>query len=140
MGNICTFVPEQDKSNKLILEANQTYFCIFRFSNCMNLVDFSAYKYVHNPNVPLYKLQKNHYYFDIDNPIGNNVNKFNIEYSSPQKQDVWISNYYGEITNFKIFDVYNDQIAELLQMYPTHQHLMINDTARKILGQKGVAL
>ena len=131
---------KQDKLNKLLLEANQTYFCIFRFSNCMNLVDFSAYKYVHNQNVPLYKLQKNHYYFDIDNPIGNNIYKFNIEYSSPQKQDVWISNYYGEITNFKIFDVYNDQIAELLQMYPTHQHIMINDTARKILGLKGVTL
>ena len=47
---------------------------------------------------------------------------------------------HGYITNFKIFDVYNDNLSELLQMYPTHQHLMINDTARKIVGRPGVAL
>lgn len=150
IGNVCIKIKQefdetelyikQDKNTKLNLDANNTYFCVLRFSKCMNLIDFIAYKYTHNQNVPLYKLQSNHYYFDIDNPVSSNVSKFNIEYSSPKKEDVWISNYYGEITNFKVFDVYNDQLAELLQMYPTHQHLMINDTARKILGLKGVAL
>ena len=40
----------------------------------------------------------------------------------------------------ELLDVYNDNVSELLQMYPTHQHLMINDTARRINGNNGVIL
>ena len=42
------------------------------------------------------------------------------------------------ITNFKLFDLYNDNTTELLQMYPTHQHLLINDTARRVVELPGV--
>ena len=33
--------------------------------------------------------------------------------------------------------IYNDNVSELLQMYPTHQHLLINDTARRIVSLFG---
>jgi len=29
---------------------------------------------------------------------------------------------------------------DVLQMYPTHQHLQINDTARKVVGHPGVSI
>lgn len=119
---------------------NDTYLCILRFSKCMNLIDFNAYHYTYNENIPIYKLQNNHYMFDMDNPIGKYVGKFDIEFSIPEKSDIILHNYYGTITNIKVFDVYNDQLRDMLQMYPNHQHLLINDTARKLVGLPGSAI
>jgi hypothetical protein len=39
----------------------------------------------------------------------------------------------GKITNIKVYDTYVDNVSELIQMYPTNQHLLINDTARKFV-------
>ena len=35
-----------------------------------------------------------------------------------------------------LFDIYNDNLSELMQMYPTHHHLIINDTARILLNNR----
>ena len=131
-----------DKTPEISIEltSNENYLCIFRFSKCMNLIELNAYKYVHNEQIPLYKLQNIHYWFDMNNPIASSVGKFNVEYFITDKSDVYISNLNGSITNFKLFDIYNDDLMDLLQMYPTHQHLLINDTARKVVGQPGVAI
>lgn len=136
--NIAKLYIDVDPENTIDLYLNEKYLVILRFSKCMNLIDFNAYKYTFNQNIPLYKLQNNHYWFDMDNPISSHVGKYNIEYTTTKKSDVWISNLYGTLTNFKIFDVYNDNLSDMLEMYPTHQHLMINDTARKIVGLPGV--
>ena len=106
----------------------------------MNLFDMSAYLYTYNQNVPQYKLNSAHYYYDIDNPIAQYNLKYSPELIDEDGHDVYISNFNGKITNFKVFDLYNDNVSELLQMYPTHQHLMINDTARRINGNEGVIL
>ena len=45
--------------------------------------------------------------------------------------------YDGQYLSDYGFSIYNDNISELLQMYPTHQHLLINDTARLIVGLNG---
>ena len=129
-----------NKEASLDLIINNSYLCVLRFSKCMNLVDFTAYEYTYNHAIPIYKLQKNHYWFNMDEPFASYVGKYDIEYSTPDKSDVWIANFYGDITNFKVFDAYNDQLSELLQMYPTNQHFMINDTARKIVGKPGVLI
>ena len=68
------------------------------------------------------------------------VERFTDELIDDDGHDVYISNFIGTITNIKLFDVYNDNVSELLQMYPNHQHLMINDTARRITGNSGVFL
>lgn len=139
-GFECELYVSKDPNNKISIVANNSFLCVLRFSKCMNLIDFNAYEYTYNKNIPVYKLQKNHYWFNMDTPASSYVSKYNIEYSTTQKSDIYVSNLHGYITNFKIFDVYNDNLSELLQMYPTHQHLMINDTARKIVGRPGVAL
>ena len=125
---------------RLHLVNNSTYFIVIRWDKVMNLFDMSAYEYTYNKSVPLYKLNNAHYYFDIDNPSEQYSLRYNEELTDDIGHDVYISNFYGTITNFKVFDIYNDNISELLQMYPTHQHLMINDTARKINGRNGVIL
>lgn len=121
------------------LNINETYLCVLRISKCMNLSELLAFKYTFNQNIPLYKLQNNHYYFDMDNPAAKSIGKFDIEYSTTEKSDIKVHNLFGYITNIKLYDIYNDSLSDMLQMYPTHQHLLINDTARKLVGLHGVA-
>ena len=83
-------------------------------------------------------LASQHYFFDIDNPDDESQSKYTDELVITEKSDIEINNFFGSITNFKLFDLYNDNISELLMMYPNHQHLMINDTARKIVDNDGV--
>ena len=127
-----------DKQIELITQS--IYFIVIRWDMGMNLFDLSAYLYSYNHNVPTYKLNSAHYYYDIDNPIAQYSSTFDPELIDEIGHDIYISNFYGRITNFKVFDIYNDNISELLQMYPTHQHLMINDTARRLNGKDGVIL
>lgn len=128
-------------SDKIInLASNSIYFIIIRWDMNMNLFDISGYLYKYNQNIPQYKLNSSHYYFDIDNPVNQYSSAYNPELIDETGHDIYLSNFYGQITNFKVFDVYNDNISELLQMYPTHQHLLINDTARKLNGKDGVIL
>ena len=127
-----------DKTIDMITQS--IYFVIIRWDMGMNLFDMSAYLYSYNHNVPVYKLNSAHYYYDIDNPIKQYNLRYSVELTDEEGHDIYISNFYGRITNFKVFDIYNDNVSELLQMYPTHQHLMINDTARRLNGKDGVIL
>ena len=63
-----------------------------------------------------------------------------VETTKTEKKDVVLHGFEGTITNIKVFDVYNDSISEILQMFPNHQHLIINDTARKVLDMHGVSM
>ena len=121
------------------LKSGFTYFVWLRWSKELNVMEFSAAQYTYPENIPLYKLQPQHFVFDIDNPI-TKVNKYNIEIAQSEKKDVILHGFEGTITNIKVFDVYNDSISEILQMFPNHQHLIINDTARKVLDMHGVSM
>ena len=128
-----------NENMKVDLKNNSIYFVVVRFSKCMNISDMFAYNYTYNKNIPQYKLNNNHYYFDIDRPQSKYISKFDVEYIISEKSDICLYNFDGNISNIKIFDMYNDNISELLQMYPTNQHLMINDTARKLIDISGVS-
>lgn len=136
----CILSVNIDEKLKLHLASNSVFFVVLRWSKCMNTCDFSAYKYIYNTNIPRYKLNSAHYWFDMDNVIDNCIDSYNEEFSVYDKSELVLHNFNGWITNIKLFDVYNDDLSELLQMYPTHQHLLINDTARQIVGLPGVAL
>ena len=129
-----------NKNKKIAIKTyNHTpTFITLKISKKMNLVEMFAYKYTYNDHIPIYKLQNHHYYFDIDNPIDSSKGKFDEEFVISEHTQVEINDFYGWITNFKLFDLYNDNTSELLQMYPTHQHLLINDTARRIVELPGV--
>jgi len=123
----------------LTLNKQSCYFVYLRWSHALSIVEMSASKYSHPDNIPLYKLQSYHYYFDIDNSI-KSVGKYNDEIDQMTSGDVMIGKIIGTITNFKLFDVYIDNITEILMMMPTNQHLLINDTARKLIDLNGVSL
>lgn len=139
-GTECKIYTNIYPDNYIELQAGSGYFIVIRWDMNMNLYDISAYLYTYNQNIPVYKLNSAHYYFDIDNPVAQYSLKYNIELNDEEGHDVYLSNFFGNITNFKVFDIYNDNVSELLQMYPTHQHLMINDTARRLNGRDGVIL
>ena len=150
IGNLKVIIEQNGNAHKLYLNVKKnlyvnlntdvTYFIILRWSKAMNIYELHAYQYTWNQDIPQYKLQKSHYYFDMNNPVDKKIDKYDIELQVTSKTDIFISNFYGWITNIKIFDIYNDNNSELLQMYPTHQHLMINDTVRKIVDLPGVRL
>lgn len=122
------------------IDNNQIYFVIFRWSKVLNYVELSVFGYVANEKVPEYKRTSAHYWFDLDKPVSTKISKFNIELVQENKKDVVLNSLYGSITNIKVFDVYNDAISDLIQQYPNHQHLIINDTARKLVDLPGVLL
>ena len=128
-------------NKKLSLEIekiNEWYLIVFRCSKEINLSDISIYKYKYPSNIPSYKLQKYHYYIDIDN--GQTVtSNYNNELNVSTKSPVRIYNIKAiKITNIKVFDIYVDNVSEIMMQYPTNQHLIINDTARPIYGLLGV--
>lgn len=136
----CILSVNIDERLTLNLGSNSVYLIVLRWSKCMNTCDFSAYKYTYNKNIPRYKLNSAHYWFDMDNVIDEHIITYNDELTVYDKAELIVHNFYGWITNIKLFDIYNSDLSELLQMYPTHQHLMINDTARPVVGLPGVAL
>lgn len=137
-GSNIQIYTNKDHNIKLEIPTNKTTFVIARWSKNMNIIDLHAYKYTFNENIPIYKLSNEHYYFDIDHPIAEYTGRFNDEFILSTKSEVELCNIYGWITNLKIFDKYTDDISDLLQMYPNNQHLMINDTARRLVDLPGV--
>jgi len=122
---------------KLKLKNNVYYFVYLRWSKELKIVEFSACEYTWPQQIPIYKLQSGNYYYDIDNKQ-TITDKWTIEYTSPNKVDVILNGFLGDITNIKLFNIYNDNISEIMQMYPTNNTLIINDTARNILGMDGI--
>jgi hypothetical protein len=114
------------------LDNNKTYLVFLRWDKDLNCCDFGASEYKYNTNIPLYKLQPAHYWFEINDLIQHKVSKYDVEMTVNDKSQLIIYNLYGTITDIKLFDIYNENLSELVQMYPTHNHLIINDTARKL--------
>lgn len=117
------------------LTNNEVYFVYLRWSKSLNIIELSCAKYVH-ADLPIYKLQNHHYWFDIDHATSK-ITKYDIEMSQPEQGEIIVHNFSGELTNIKVFDMYDDNVSEILQMYPTNQHLLVNDTARKLVGTDG---
>lgn len=117
------------------LNSNSSYFIIARWSKQMNIVELSAAEYTYPKDMPFYKVQKFNYKFDIDNMI-KSISKYDIELEQCNG-DVITYSFDGKITNIKVYDKYIDNISEVLQMYPTNNHLIINDTARKFVELPG---
>lgn len=137
-GNDISIFANKDKNIRLNIKSGETVFVVCRWSKHMNIIDFHAYRYTYNQKIPLYKLQNGHYFFDIDNPIAEYATKYNIEFALTDRSEIEINNIYGWLTNFKLFDIYVDDLSDLLQMYPNNQHLVINDTARRLVDLPGV--
>lgn len=126
------YLPKQDASI-----TDNHYFIWVRWSKKRDMTELGVAEYTYPSSIPLYKLQSAHYRFDTDNPVAHKVCKYDIEMIVDKKEEVIVSGLPGTLTNFKLFDVYVDNLGELLQQYPTSQHLLVNDTCRKIIDLQG---
>lgn len=129
--NICKIIFNEISVD---LIPNKMYFVYCRWCEKLNQIDLHAYEYIKREDIPIYKLQPSHYYFDInEDKKCNKVERYDIELTQDQKQDVIVYYDSGIISNIKIFDCYIDDVNDILQMYPTNQHLIINDTANRVI-------
>ena len=135
--SLCNLSINKNSKLSINLTPSNWYFIWIRWSKELNIFEFSAAKYSYPENIPLYKLRNFHYYFDFDN-AETKVSKWNVECSVLEKTDLVLNNFIGTISNIKLFDVYNDNISEILMQYPNNKHLLINDTVRPLVGLDGV--
>lgn len=124
------------KNISLSIEDN-TYFVYCRWSKKLNISELGIVQYSHSDDVPLYKMKPVHYVYDFENQLAHEVEGWNIEMMQDTKQDVVVHGFPGIISNIKVFDAYIDDMATLLQEYPNHQHLLINDAVRPIVDMNG---
>ena len=127
----------KSRKMKITLDNMKYYFVFFRWSKDLKIAELSAAEYKWPESIPLYKLQSGNFYYDIDNMITIS-DKWSIEYIIFNKENIILNCFLGSITNIKVFNSYNDNISEILQMYPTNNTLIVNDTARNILGLDGL--
>lgn len=134
-----TIIINKHKKLSLSLLSGNTYFICIRWSKELNISEISAAIYTYNQNIPIYKLQSGNYYYDIDN-MERVTSNWDIEFNINKKTDITLNSFAGNITNIKIFNIYNDNISEILQQYPTNNNLILNDTARKLVGLDGLKI
>lgn len=141
--NIVVSVPNCELSLTLLLPSSNVdlehWFIWCRWSKSLNTCDIGAARYVYNEKIPLWKLQPAHYWFDTENPY-HKAGTWNIEMASGEKGDIVLHGFPGTATNIKVLDKYNDNLSELLQQYPNNQHLLVNDTARRLVDLQGSSL
>lgn len=133
----CNLSMNRNSKLSLNLIPGNWYFVWIRWGKELNTFDFNAAKYSYPENIPLYKLQNYHYYFDFDN-AETKVSKWDPECKISEKTDLILNNFIGTISNIKLFDVYDDNTSEILMQYPNNKHLLINDTVRPLVGLDGV--
>ena len=124
------------------LDNDNIYLVYIRWNKLLNIIECNAIKQTYPPNIPKYRLQNIHYSFNInnENEIIKNIDSFNIEFEQPTKGDVTLYSFIGNITDIKVYNKYITNVSELLQMYPTNQSLLINDTCRNFVGLPGIML
>lgn len=143
IGSINIFLKKNNnvlyiESNNLKVELtyDKWYFIVFRASKTLNTSNLICASYKYPDNIPTYKIQKFHYYFDIDNAsIVSDM--FSNELSVVSESEVKLNCFNGFISNIKLLNIYNDNLSELLMQNPTNQHLLINDTVLPFLGLYG---
>ena len=140
MDNTHTRIYLFDNLCPIELLNDNIYLVFIRWNKMLNIIECNAIQQTYPINMPKYKLQNIHYNFDINNITVSNINTFNIEFEQPTKGNVTLYSFIGKITNIKVYDKYINNISELIQMYPTNQSLLINDTCRNFVGLPGIML
>ena len=128
-------------------EPGEIYLVSIAWSKSMKIVSMSQTKYTALSNVPKYMINAQHKLFDFNEAVRKSYKYDNdtfdltdIKNRPGQELDICLyvpTNVIKYVTCFKVYDIYMSDDTMFLQMFPTNQHLCINDTARPIIGMSG---
>ena len=125
------------------LKAFNSYMVILSWSHSNYSVQMSIYEYTHNPNVKAYMLRPEMYYFDFENPVCEQVVKYNNDLNQCKQQLCTISGGGFNMTNIKLFNRALDKetsIKESCKYTTTNEMCVINDVARPLTTGNGFSV
>lgn len=134
-----TYLTLHTSQSSVKLYPNKTYLVYAQWSKDMELCELIAIEHTYPQSINLYKLQPYHWRFNIEEQQVS-ASRYDDEFIVETKEDVTLYSFYGKITNIKVYVKYGIDVSELIQMYPTNQDLIINDTARRFVALEGLTL
>ena len=122
------------------LDIFSTYMVVCKWNRNMFCTEMIIYKYIHDENIPVYKLRPEMYYFDVENPLCELVGHYNNDFITKQPESCQVHAYPLFMTNIKLYNKSLDIIESLKEMVKyttTHENCVINDLARPISSGHG---
>lgn len=116
-----------------------TQLVILRWNKSTFTTNLSVYEYVHRDDMPKYMLKPEMYWFN-EEPICNEVGKYDLDFEVKCKQECYIQPYPCMITNIKLYNKdlgEEESIKESIKYTTRHSACVINDLARHIESGHG---
>jgi hypothetical protein len=117
------------------LEPFKSYMVFLKWNRINFTKELCVYEYIHDKDVPVYKLKPFLYEFDFNNPICELVGMYNNDFCLETGKDCYITGYPVSLTNIKYYNTYLDNensIKESVKYSTQHENCVINDLARPI--------
>jgi hypothetical protein len=117
------------------LEPFKSYMVFLKWNRINFTKELCVYEYIHDKDVPVYKLKPFLYEFDFQNPIRELVGMYNNDFCLETGKDCYITGYPVSLTNIKYYNAYLDNensIKESVKYSTQHENCVINDLARPI--------
>lgn len=118
-----------------ILEPFKSYMVFLKWNRANYTKELCVYEYIHDNEVPIYKLQPFLYEFDFQNPKCEMVGIYNNDFHLESGMDCYITGYPVALANIKYYNIYLDNenaIKESVKYTTQHTNCVINDLARPI--------
>lgn len=124
------------------LEQFCAYLVICQWNKRTFTEELKVFKYHHEEGIPIYKLRPEMFWFDLDNPICDDVESYNNDFEITEKESCWIMGYPCMMTNIKLYNRYlgEESIKESMKYLTQHEACVINDPARPIDTGHGVSV
>ena len=117
------------------LDPFKSYMVFLKWNRINFTKELCVYEYIHDKEVPVYKLKPFLYEFDFQNPICELVGIYNNDFYLETGKDCYITGYPVSLTNIKYYNTYLDNensIKESVKYSTQHENCVINDLARPI--------
>lgn len=128
---------------RIIMEPENTYIIVLKWSKKLFVFDVSAYKHTHRDDVPVYSLKPEMWWFDFENPVYTKTIKYNDDLTSEVPLDCVIRPWPMGMTNIKYYNRYlsqEDCILEAVKYTTDDERCVFADLARPLLSGHGYAV
>lgn len=126
-------------NKKYNIEKNNTYMIICGWDRNTYSTKIDIYKKIHKPEIPMYMLRPESYWFDFENPIISTTDQYNEDFNMKKAYNCSINGPIN-ITNIKYYNQFlsnKEAITESLRYVTNNEKCIINDLARPITDGYG---